>query len=129
MKKIFTIALLSLTTLVLTGCRSKKTAEETVAGTTPITVEEAAVTTTLQTDTPSTPGEFVVSSCNQYVNAMDCIVEKTDAAIKDQQKKSFEEVLTLWRSLTPDQLVQACDMNMKIMTQQKDLIEKMGCTL
>ncbi len=60
---------------------------------------------------------------------MKCVIEKTDASVREQQQKSFDGLLTLWRSLTPDQLVQACDMNMQVIQQQKQIIEKMGCTV
>lgn len=124
MKKIITLSALVMMSLILVGCFSKKTDDDTVTSTgtvdTPVT---------LQQDTPTISGEFAVSSCNAYVNLMGCVIEKTDPSIQDQQKKSFEDLLVLWRSLTPDQLVQACDMNMQVVQQQKELIEKMGCTL
>lgn len=58
---------------------------------------------------------------------MKCVVTKSPEQSKEQVKKSFDQVIALWKTLTEEQVVSLCDQNMKALEEQKSVIEGMGC--
>jgi curli biogenesis system outer membrane secretion channel CsgG len=107
MKKLLNLSIVMMLSLIIVGCSKK----------------DAATTDT------ATAQQFTITSCNQYVNVMTCIIDKSASDIKDQQQKSFDSTINLWKTLTDAQLTQACDASIQAIQQQKEMIEKMGCTV
>ena len=104
MKKLLNLSIVMMLSLIIVGCSKNDD-------------------TTTSTDT--TVQQFTITSCNQYVNVMTCIIDKSASDIKDQQQKSFDSTINLWKTLTDAQLTQACDASIQAIQQQKEMIEKM----
>lgn len=109
MKKIASLSILLVLSFVLAACGK----------TTPATTSETA----------SDGKMFALEICNNYVSVMTCVIGKSPVQIQAQTQKSLDQVLDLWKTLSPDQLENACTETMKTLDTQKTAIQDMGCNL
>lgn len=98
--KSFALGAVVLSTLVLTGCFSKGTTEESTQ-------------------------EFASASCNEYVKVMRCVADKSGAG--EEALAGLNQAIEQWKTLPEEQLNQACDSAMLAITAQKDSYVQLGC--
>mgnify|MGYP003436400313 CR=1 FL=1 len=103
--------------VVLSGCSMGTT---TVSGET---------TTTTTTKTSDTKYSFDDANCQSYVDLMECLIDKTPEASKDQTQKSFDQVMSMWKGLDATQLPSTCKQTMDMLVNQKDVFANAGCPL
>lgn len=101
-----------------------------------VTLSGCGKATTDTTTTDSSTGSvtaatdvFAIDACNKYIDVMKCMIEKSPSDVQTSSQDMMDKLLVAWKQLTPDQLQQACDATMKVMTEQKAAIEQMGCTV
>lgn len=90
----------------------------------------------METDTGSVVVEnvkgkysFEDENCNKYVALMECLLDKTPDAAKDQTTKSFVKVMELWQGLEKTALPDTCKNTMDMLQDQKEVFAKAGCEL
>lgn len=72
---------------------------------------------------------FTTKVCNSYIHVMQCVIEKSPDSIKTQTQQSLDEIVSLWKTLTPEQTEKACDAAYKVLETQKEQLATMWCTL
>ena len=72
---------------------------------------------------------FDDENCNKYVKLMECLIDKTPEAAKNQTADSFKKVMELWSWLEKTVLPSTCKNTIDMLTNQKDVFEKVGCTI
>lgn len=88
-----------------------------------------------QTTSTTTPADikgkysFDDENCNKYVKLMECLIDKTPEAAKNQTADSFKKVMELWSWLEKTVLPSTCKNTIDMLTNQKDVFEKVGCTI
>ena len=119
MKKITTLLTL-LIVIVLSWCGLIKKDESNV-------VEwnnSDTVTTTTKVNWKYT---FEDENCQSYVNLMECLIDKTPDAAKNQTISSFEKVMELRNGLDKATLPSTCKNTVDMLKNQKEVFIKAGC--
>ena len=72
---------------------------------------------------------FEDENCNKYVALMECLLDKTPDAAKEQTANSFVKVMELWQGLEKTALPETCKNTMNMLQDQKEVFAKAGCEL
>lgn len=105
-------------TVILAGCGMNKNTTTTGSG-------DAEVKTT----TAATEYSFEDANCQSYVDLMECLIDKTPEASKEQTQKSFDQVMSMWKGLDATQLPSTCKQTMDMLANQKEVFANAGCPL
>jgi uncharacterized lipoprotein YehR (DUF1307 family) len=117
MKKTFLLLVL-VCTVVLAGCSMGKKTTTTGSG-----------DTTTTTSSANTKYSFEDANCQSYVDLMECLIDKTPEASKEQTQKSFDQVMSMWKSLDATTLPSTCKQTMDMLANQKEVFANAGCPL
>lgn len=119
MKKILFILALFSFSIVLVGCSGSK--EDTTK----------TETTNISPTTASNQENkmFSIDACNTYVDVMTCVIKNSQDSVKEQTQKSFDEVVSLRKSISDEQLKGACEANIDALRQQEQVLKSMWCSL
>lgn len=72
---------------------------------------------------------FDNKDCQTYVKLMECLIDKTPEAAKNQTISSFEKVMQLWKWLDASTLPSTCKNTIEMLQNQKEVFAKAGCNL
>jgi hypothetical protein len=72
---------------------------------------------------------FEDENCIRYVKLMECLIDKTPDAAKNQTISSFEKVMDLRKGLEVTALPMTCKNTMDMLQNQKDVFAKAGCEI
>ena len=119
-KSILILALFSFS-VVLVGCGGSK--EDTT------TTETTNTSSTTSTVSNQENKMFSIDACNTYVDVMTCVIKNSQDSVKKETQKSFDEVVSLRKSVSDEQLKSACEANIDALKNQKQVLENMGCSI